>query len=136
MDQVTAAQARLRELSDAELDEVCRRRGVRVLTLFGSAADPAVEDPADLDIGVVFEPGEPRDILGLLDDLVTLLRTERIDVLDAERASETARRAAIADGVGLYEREPMALAFAAMAADAMFMETSRMRRAALGSLTP
>ncbi len=136
MNEVTAARARLHALGEAELDEFCRRHGVRVLTLFGSAADPEADDPGDLDLGVVFEFDADHDMLGLLDSLVRMLGTERIDLLDAERATETARRRAIADGVGLYESEPMASAFAAMAADAMFMETNRMRRAALDSLSP
>lgn len=136
MNEVTAARARLHALGEAELDELCHRHGVRVLTLFGSSADPEADDPGDLDLGVVFEPGGDHDMLGLLDSLVRTLGTERIDLLDAERASETARRRAIADGVGLYESEPMALAFAAMAADGLFMETNEMRRAALDSLSP
>ncbi len=135
MNEVAAARARLHALGEAELDEMCQRHGVRVLTLFGTGADPNADEPGDLDLGVVFEPDADHDLLGLLDSLVRVLGTERIDLLDAERASETARRRAIADGIGLYESEPMALAFAAMAADALFMETSDMRRAALESLS-
>lgn len=132
--EVARARQTLLGLHDEQLDAICRRHEVRLLTLFGSAADPDVDEPGDLDIGVMFEPGRPHDLLGLLDELITLLGTEEIDLLDVERASETARRRAIADGVGLYEREPMALANASMAADAMFMETEHMRRRALDSL--
>ncbi|MPZ54427.1 MAG: hypothetical protein GEU79_17155 [Acidimicrobiia bacterium] len=136
MGEIQTALRRIRTLSEEEFDTICRAHSVRVLTLFGSAVDPATDDPGDLDIGVMFEPGDPHDILGLLEDLVSVLGTERVDLLDAERATETARVRAIADGEGLYESEPMAYAEAAMAADALFMETAEMRRAALASLNP
>lgn len=121
-------------MTDPELDRLCRPHRVRVLTLFGSAADPTTDAPGDLDIGVVFEPGADRDVLALLEDLVRALGTEHVDVLDARRASETARRRAVADGQPLYESEPTAYAVAAMAADALFMETRGMRAEALESL--
>lgn len=133
MDEVREALRRLRSLPDAELDRLCRRHGVRVLTVFGSAAagEPA---PDDLDVGVVFEPDADHDVPGLLEDLVRLLGTEQIDVLDAPRASETARVRAIADGEALYESEPTAYADAAAAADTLFLETAPLRRDALASL--
>ncbi len=136
MEEVVEARRTLLSMSDSEVDALCRRHGVRVLTLFGSAADPVEAHPNDLDIGVLFEPGVRPDLLALLADLVATLGTEHIDLLDAQRASETARRRAIADGRPLYESEPTAYATAAMAADTMYMETRRMRRAALQSLQP
>ncbi|MBY5163143.1 HepT-like ribonuclease domain-containing protein [Salsipaludibacter albus] len=131
---VEAARLRLFGLPEGKLDEMCRRHNVWVLTLFGSAADPEVDRPRDLDFGVVFEPGSRHDVVGLLDSLVSLLGTEAIDVVDAAHATTTARRRAIADGIALYEREPMEHAFAAMAADGTFMETASMRRDTLRSL--
>lgn len=136
MNEIIEARRRLLSLHDTVLEELCRRHAVRVLTLFGSAADHDVTDPHDLDIGVLFEPGSSPNHLALLDDLVRLLGTERIDLLDAQHASETARVRAIADGQALYESEPTAYAFAAMAADTLFMETRAMRRSALESLQP
>ena len=134
MDEVRAALDILRGLSDAELDGLCRRHGVRVLTVFGSAVEPAVDEPHDLDVGVVFEPGSDHDVLGQLETLVDRLGTERIDVLDASQASETARFRAIAEGEALYESEPAASAFAAAGAATLYMETAAMRRAALADL--
>lgn len=131
MSEVRAALARLRELPEPELERLCRDLDVRVLTVFGSALDPSVPDPADLDLGVVFEPGADHDVLGLLEVLVGRLGSERLDILDAGRASETARMRAIADGEPVYESEPTAYAMAAAAAEALFWETEPMRRAAL-----
>ena len=129
-----AALQRLRSLKDAELSVLCRQHGVRVLTVFGSTLDSDEPAPVDLDIGVLFEPGATHDVGGLFDDLAEVLGTERLDLLDAERATETARVRAIADGDPLYESEPTAYATAAAAADALFLETARLRREALASL--
>ncbi len=121
----------LRELADAELDRLCRRHQVRVLTVFGSATDATVTAPQDLDIGVVFEPGSEHDVLGLLETLVSTLGTERLDLLDAEKATETARYRAIADGEPLYESEPTAFANAYAAAVMLYLDTARFRDEAL-----
>lgn len=136
MEDVQRALHRLRGLSDAELGELCRPHAVRVLTIFGSAIDPEVVQPRDLDLGVVFEPGAPHDVLGLLETLVARLGSERIDLLDATVASETARMRAIADGVGIFESEPGGYAAAAAAAEALYLETAPLRRAALEALAP
>ncbi len=126
----------LRDLPDAELDRLCRRHQVRVLTAFGSATDVSMTAPQDLDIGVVFEPGSGHDVLGLLETLVSTLRTERIDLLDAERASETASYRAIAEGEALYESEPTAFANAYAAAVMLYLDTARFRDEALAHPRP
>ena len=104
--------------------------------MFGSAVDADVVAPADLDIGIVFEPGSDHDVLGLLESLVTELGTERVDVLDAERASETARYCAIAEGRPLYESEPTAFANANAAAVMLYLDLAHLRRQALAHPAP
>lgn len=136
MDEVRSALEKLRDLQDAELDRLCRRHDVRVLTVFGSAADPSVAAPNDLDVGVLFEPGSAHDVLGLFGTLVSALGTERLDVLDAERATETARYRAIVDGVPLYESEPTAFANAYAAAVMLYLDTARFRDEALANVQP
>lgn len=136
MGEVRVAFQTLRDLPDAELDRLCRRHHVRVLTVFGSAADPSVSAPSDLDVGVVFEPGAAHDVLGLFETLVATLGTERLDVLDAERASETARYRAIAEGEPLYESEPTAFANAYAAAVMLYLDTARFRDEALAHPGP
>lgn len=136
MDEVRVALETLRRLSDAELDRLCRRHQVRVLTVFGSATDPSVPAPNDLDIGVVFEPGSTHDVLGLFASLVGALGTERLDLLDAERSTETARYRAVVDGVPLYESEPTAFANAYAAAVMLYLDTGRFRDEALAHSQP
>lgn len=133
MNESRAALQRLRALPEADLDRLCRSHGVRVLTVFGSVVTEE-PDPGDLDLGVVFEPGAAHDLLGLLESLVAVLGSERIDLLDAGRASETARMRAIGEGEALYESEPTAFALAAAAAMTLYWETAAMRKAARESL--
>ncbi len=136
MDEVRVALETLRDLPDAELDRLCRRHQVRVLTVFGSATDASMPAPQDLDIGVVFEPGSGHDVLGLFETLVAALGTERLDILNAERASETARYRAIAEGEPLYESEPTAFANAYAAAVMLYLDTARFRHEALAHPGP
>ena len=130
-----AALQRLRNLPEPVLDGLCRAHGVRVLTAFGSAVGDEPQ-PGDLDLGVVFEPGRPHDLHGLLEALVVLLGTERLDLLDAQRASETARMRAIGEGEALYESEPTAFANAYAAAVMLYLDTARFRDEALAHPRP
>jgi predicted nucleotidyltransferase len=51
------------------LDEPLRAHGVEVLTAFGSAVDPEVDDPGDLDVGVWCGGIGVVDLLGLIEVL-------------------------------------------------------------------
>lgn len=127
MNESRAALNRLRALPEGLLADICRAHGVRVLTVFGSASRNDAE-PDDLDLGVIFEPGRHRELPALLEALVAVLGSERLDVLDAQRASETARMRAIGEGEPVYESEPTAYAMAAAAAMTLYWETEAMRR--------
>lgn len=110
-----------------ELDELCARHQVRVLTAFGSAAR-GEPHPADLDIAVAFEIGASSDVLGLLDDLVRVAGTERIDLMDLHRAGPVARERGLVRAVPLFESESGAYANAQIAAMMERMETEWLRR--------
>lgn len=135
MSEIHDALHRLRSLPDRELETLCRRHHVRVLTVFGSALRDRVADPGDLDLGVMFEPGAPHDVLSLLEDLIAALGTEHLDLLDAQRASETARMRAIGEGEPIFESEPGAYAVARAAAMTLYWDTEHLRRAALEHLS-
>ncbi len=103
--------ARLRAAADTgELDALCRRHRIRVLTVFGSAAR---EDPAarDLDIGVLLERGAEIEYLGLIDDLQRITEAN-IDVVHLNPAGPVLRERALVGSVVLDESEPGAWASA------------------------
>ena len=111
---------------DGRLEELCRRHGVRVLTVFGSAARPDA-DPRDLDVAVGFEPHHAGDVLALLDDLSVLTGSDDVDLLVLDRAGPVARERALVQCVPLYESEPTAFATAQVAAMGERMDTEWLR---------
>ena len=129
-----AALDRLRAAADdGRLEDLCRRHGVRVLTVFGSAAR-AGADPRDLDVAVGFEPQRSGDVLGLLDELTVLTGSDDVDLLVLERAGPVARERALVECVPLYESEPTAYATAQVAAMGERMDTDWLRALDLETL--
>ena len=125
--------ARLRAAADAgELDRLCRRHRIRVLTVFGSAArdEPAARD---LDIGVLLERGTEIDYIGLIDDLQRITEAN-IDVVHLNPAGPVLRERALVGSVVLDESEPGAWAGAATAAMQDRMDSDWLRRMALDLL--
>ena len=103
------------------------------MTVFGSAVHDAAHAD-DLDLGVMFEPDADGDIVGLTSALIELTGTDALDVMDAQRASPTARARAIVEALALYESEAGAYAQAQMGAAVLEWDTQWMRRMALDSL--
>jgi predicted nucleotidyltransferase len=119
--------ARLRAAAETgALDALCRRHRIRVLTVFGSAAQ---EDPAarDLDIGALLEPGATIELLPLIDDLERLTEAD-VDVVHLNDAGPVLRERALVGSVVLDESEPGAWAHASTAAMLERMDTEWLRR--------
>jgi predicted nucleotidyltransferase len=128
---VTSPAEALQRLRDAaasgELDVLCARHAVRVLTVFGSAGRG--EDVArDLDVGVLVEPGAEFDVVAAITDLVELTGIDAVDVAHLNRGGPVIRERALVGSVALYESSPGALADAQSAAIAERIETDPMRR--------
>lgn len=119
--------------SQGTLGRLCRRHGVRVLTVFGSVlrADAA---PRDLDVGVLFEPDRDGDLLAVVNALIELTDCETLDVMDVGRAGPVARARALVGARPLYESEGGAYAQAQMGAALLEWDTAWMRELALDSL--
>lgn len=123
-----SALSRLRAAAhDGLLDPVCTGLGLRVLTVFGSAARGAAS-PRDLDVAVLYQPGASHDDLGVLEQLSDLAGTDHIDLLVLDHASPTARRNAVVPAVALFESEPGAFASFQMAAIGEYLETDWLRK--------
>lgn len=120
--------ARLRAAAaSGELDALCARNGLRVLTVFGSAAraDPRARD---LDVAVISEPAVPFDPVALITDLVELTGVEDIDLAHLNRAGPVIRERALVGSVALFESAPGRYAAAQTAAIGERIETDAMRR--------
>ncbi|HSJ28731.1 MAG TPA: hypothetical protein VLB67_11000 [Acidimicrobiia bacterium] len=124
-----ALETLLAAAEDGRLKDVCDRFGVELLTVFGSALDPNVDTPDDLDVAVRFGSGRAQDVLGAVTALGELLGFDDLDVMVLNGAGVVARSRALGPGSkGLYEGRRGARALAQMAAITEEMETAPMRR--------
>lgn len=119
---------RLRYAADSgELATLCTRHRIRLLVAFGSAVDETTL-PRDLDIAVAFERHTTPDPVGVIDDLMRLAGTEKIDLMHLDRAGPVARERALVGTAPLYESRRGNFTRAQMAAISERMETAPMRR--------
>jgi len=110
-----------------ELDAFCARHGVRILTVFGSAAR-GEPNARDLDVGVMTEPNTAFDVVAATSDLIDLTRSNNVDLVHLNRGGPLIRERALVGSVGLFESTPGAMASAQTAAIALRIETDPMRR--------
>jgi predicted nucleotidyltransferase len=114
------------------LDEVCRRHGVRILTVFGSTGR-GEPDPADLDVAVAFEPGARPDVLSLASDLYVVAGRE-VDLGVVDGASPLFRDRALMHAEPIWESHPGAWINAAVEAHMTALDTAWLRRLELERL--
>jgi predicted nucleotidyltransferase len=127
-DDPRAGLSALRAAADTgALAELCRRHAIRLLVVFGSVLD-ARREPRDLDVAVLVEPGKTLEVLGLIEDLVSVTGVESVDLLDLRIAGPVARERALVATLPLYESRAGAFAEAQMAAMTERMETDWLRR--------
>lgn len=112
-----------------DLDALCARHGVRVLTVFGSTGRGEAA-PRDLDVAILLEPGATPDLLALIAELTAVADTD-IDPALLHAAGPVLRERALVGSVGLYESERGALANAAIAAIGERVDTDWARRLSL-----
>lgn len=123
-----AALARLRRATETgELDRLCERYNVRLLSAFGSTVGDAPE-PRDLDIAVAFDRRKRPDVLGFLDELMELCGTDAVDLMVLDHADPVARERGLVRVIPLYEAERGAYAEMQMAAMLDRMDTAWLRR--------
>ncbi len=120
-----AAQRLAAAVADGRVDELCGRRRVRLLALFGSAAVGTAAADSDLDVAV--EWLTDGDLVELVDALTVITGFDRIDAAVLNGAGPTLRARALA-GHGLYENERGAFAVTQMAALAEWRDTAWLRR--------
>ncbi len=86
------------------LAELCRRHGIRRLSLFGSASRGQLGPDSDLDLLVEFEPGRPVGLRYItIQDELTQLLERQFDLSTPGFLSPHFRQRALAEAVQLYE---------------------------------
>jgi len=76
--------------------------GLRLVLLFGSFATSKMHEHSDIDLAFLFD--RDIDILALTNDVIRLLHTDNVDVIDLKHATPLLRFSAIKNGRLLYER--------------------------------
>ncbi|HZL06177.1 MAG TPA: nucleotidyltransferase domain-containing protein [Coriobacteriia bacterium] len=120
--------ARLGELAaTGTLEVFCADRRIRLMTAFGSAArgDAAARD---LDIAVSYEPGGGEDHYKVASDLMRLLGTPDIDLVDLDNAGIILRDEALSGAKLLVERSEGLYADMQIAASLERMDTAWLRQ--------
>jgi predicted nucleotidyltransferase len=79
-----------------------RKKELQLVLLFGSMAQGSVHGKSDIDLAFLFD--QPVDLLALTNEVVKLLHSDRVDVVDLQRASPLLRFSAAKKGTVLYER--------------------------------
>lgn len=79
-----------------------KQRGLSLLLLYGSRARGDAASTSDWDLGYLADDRFDPD--GMLADLVAPLGTERVDLVDLDRAAGLLRYRAVRDGVPVFER--------------------------------
>lgn len=99
---VDASQGNLAEVAQL----AARTRGLSLLVLHGSRGRGDAHERSDWDFAYQGEASFDPDVL--LAELATLLRADRIDLVDLERAGALLRHRVARDGVCLFERRQRA----------------------------
>lgn len=88
----------------AELDALCRKYGVRELSLFGSALRPDFHPGSDLDFLVEFEPGSRATFitLGQLEEELEALVGRRVDLVPKQGLKPSIRADVLSSAHVLY----------------------------------
>jgi uncharacterized protein len=101
--------------------------GLKLVLLFGSAASGRTHKQTDIDLAFLYD--KPVDILLLTNRIISIRRSDTIDVVDLRRASPLLKFAIARDCVTLYENgegffnEFYSLAFR------MYVDTKKLRDA-------
>lgn len=134
-DHAAAARRLIAAASAGDLDQLCEKFAVRVLTLFGSAVgDQDTTAPAqDLDVAVAFRPDAPGDLFAFIARLNAVAGPANLDPLDLDAAEPVVRAEALS-GTPLYESAPGVFAEARIAALLTKWDTAWLRRLELERL--
>ena len=88
------------------LSRLCRRHGIRHLSLFGSVLKGTDRPDSDIDLLVEFEPGATPSYFGLVEietELTELLAGKRVDLRTPAELSRYFRDQVVRDAEPLYE---------------------------------
>jgi hypothetical protein len=118
--------------ADGSLDAALTANRVQAVILHGSAVDPSVDEPDDLDVAIWCGGDGPADLLGVVAALTDAAGADLdLSLLDDAPVSLVARAST---GRGLWEHEPGTIARLQMRFVPQWWDTAWLRRLRLEQL--
>ncbi|MDQ2882032.1 MAG: nucleotidyltransferase domain-containing protein [Actinomycetota bacterium] len=112
---------------DGRLEDLADLHALSLVVMFGSASR-GQPDARDLDIAVGARARTGLDVLAVICALMDLVDSDRVDLLDLDRAGPVARQHALVPGEPLYEYRSGEFARQQMRASGQRLGTEWMRR--------
>lgn len=112
---------------DGRLNALADAHSLSLVVLFGSASRGQPDAP-DLDIAVGARARTGLDVVAVICALMDLAGSDRVDLLDLDRAGPVARQHALVPGDPLYEYRPGEFARQQMRASGQRLDAEWMRR--------
>jgi len=109
------------------LSPMFSEKGLELVLLFGSIVTGKVHRRSDIDLGFLFE-GEV-DILALTNKVIRLLKSDRVDVVDLQKASPLLKFSAVKRSEVLFEKRPGIFSVFSSLAFRRFVDTKKLRDA-------
>jgi uncharacterized protein len=91
----------LKEITN-KLSPMFDDEGLQLVIAFGSVVSGKVHQKSDIDLAFLFD--KPVDIIGLTNRVISLLRSDNIDVVDLMRASPLLSFSIVRNGELLHEK--------------------------------
>jgi len=104
-----------------------KERDLRLILLFGSVLTGAVHKKSDIDLAFLFD--SPMDILSITNNVIRLLHTDSVDVIDLKQASPLLKYSVAQKGRPLYEKSPGIFNEFYSLAFRMYVDTRKLRDA-------
>ena len=112
---------------DGRLEALAEMHDLSLVVMFGSASR-GQPDARDLDVAVGSRARTGLDVVAVISALMDLVDSDRVDLLDLDRAGPVARQHALVPGDPLYEYRPGEFARQQMKASGQRLSTEWMRR--------
>ncbi len=109
------------------LAPVCSQPDIQLVILFGSAAKGTRHGKNDLDLAILAE--EPLNLVDITNQVIALLRTSQVDVVDLRRASPLLAMEIVRGGRFLYERQAGEYVRFCSLAHRWYVDTAKLRAA-------
>ena len=109
------------------LTPLFKEKGLQLILLFGSVVAGTMHKKSDIDLAFLFD--SPMDIVSITNNVIRLLHTDSVDVIDLKQASPLLKYSVAQKGRPLYEKSPGIFNEFYSLAFRMYVDTRKLRDA-------